>query len=146
MSIFSKILSGGVGDLIGKVGDVVDKFVTTGAEKEKLKQEMLKLVQDHEANMEAQLTERMKSEDAAITERWKSDMQSDSWLSKNTRPLVMLCLLGFFFVIATTDSIDSLQFDVKSGYVTLMESLLMVTVGAYFGSRGLEKIQKIRKK
>jgi len=69
-------------------------------------------------------------------------MGSDSWLSKNTRPIVMLSLLGFLFIIVICDSAN-ITFDVKESYITLMESLLITVVVAYFGSRGVEKFKSM---
>jgi len=145
MKFLSKIFAGGAGDLIEKVGNVADKFITTSAEKEQLKQELIKIVNEHEEKMAAQITEQMKSEDAAVTERWKADMGSDSWLSKNTRPLVMLSLVAFTFLIILNDSMAYFNFDVKEAYIELLQMLLMTTVVAYFGSRGVEKVQSMKK-
>lgn len=95
---------------------------------------------------EKEVTERMKSEDAAITGRWEADMKSDSWLSKNTRPLVLLSLIVFMFIVVLADSIPVINFDVKDTYVDLLKMLLNITIVAYFGSRGVEKVNKIRQK
>lgn len=142
MSIFSKILSGGAGELIEKVGSTIDRFVTTGAEKEQMKQEMLKLVQEHEAKLESELTARQLSEDSSVTERWKADSMSDSWLSKNARPLTLISTLAFMFVIILTDSTTYFTFEVKEGYISLIEQLLSIIVVAYFGGRSAEKVFK----
>ena len=80
-----------------------------------------------------------------ITERWKADMVSDSWMSKNIRPLALAFLtLSLAVYIVLDSSVDG--FEVKSEWVSLLSSLLLLVYGAYFGMRGLEKIQKIRKK
>lgn len=81
-----------------------------------------------------------------ITKRWQSDMQSDSWMSKNVRPLSLVILTVFMMFVIFTDSKDTWNFDVKESYITLMETLLVVVYFAYFGSRGYEKSQKIKNK
>lgn len=79
-----------------------------------------------------------------VTKRWGLDATSDSWLSKNVRPLTLVFLLLFMSVIVVCDSIGVSAFEVKDAYISLIESLLLTTVVAYFGSRGVEKYQKIR--
>lgn len=78
-----------------------------------------------------------------VTKRWQADMVSDSWLSKNVRPIVLLSLLVFFFILTITDSVVAWQFEVNTAYIELMKVLLVTTVAAYFGSRGMEKYKKI---
>lgn len=80
-----------------------------------------------------------------ITKRWQSDMASDSWLSKNIRPLVLAYLVVVVSLIAIVDS-TGLNFEMKSSYINLFETLLATVVVAYFGSRGVEKWQKIKNK
>ena len=80
-----------------------------------------------------------------ITKRWGMDSTSDSWLSKNVRPLVLVYLMVFMTFIIFSDSKVLWEFDVKEGYISLLESLLVTVVVAYFGSRGMEKYQKIKK-
>lgn len=79
-----------------------------------------------------------------VTKRWQSDMTSDSWLSKNVRPLVLLfltlCMATFIIIDSSNDG-----FTVKEDWISLLSSLLLLVYGAYFGGRSLEKIQKMRK-
>lgn len=81
-----------------------------------------------------------------ISKRWSADMTSDSWLSKNVRPLVLIYLIVFMSLIIVSDSKTGWGFDVNDGYIKLLESLLITVVVAYFGSRGVEKFQKIKNK
>ncbi len=83
------------------------------------------------------------AEDVNVTDRWKADMASDSWLSKNIRPLVLACLLGFTFLIITFDSLH-FRFKVDAAWVSMIQELLMTVFIAYFTSRGIEKIQSIK--
>ena len=79
-----------------------------------------------------------------VTERWDSDMTSDSWLSKNTRPLTLLYLTFMTTLFVILDSSDS-PFKVGSEWVELLKTLLVTVYVAYFGSRGFEKYKKITK-
>ena len=79
-----------------------------------------------------------------VSTRWNSDMKSDSWLSKNTRPLTLIYLTLASTLLIVLDSFHT-RFDVDSAWVELLKTLLITVYVAYFGSRGAEKIQKIRK-
>lgn len=81
-----------------------------------------------------------------VTKRWQSDMISDSWLSKNVRPLALIFLTFVITLLMFADSIEGWEFDVKTDYIDLMKALLVTVYFAYFGSRGYEKAQKIRNK
>ena len=78
-----------------------------------------------------------------ISERWASDMKSDSWLSKNTRPMTLIFLTLSMTIFIILDS--TVLLEIKTGWVSLMEALLITVYVAYFGSRGAEKITKIKK-
>jgi len=82
MSILTKLFSGGAADLVKGVGGVIDNLHTSKEEKLAAEQKIKELVSDYETKMEAN-----------ITDRWKSDMNSDSWLSKNVRPMVLIFLV-----------------------------------------------------
>ncbi len=74
-----------------------------------------------------------------ISERWKYDMRSDSWLSKNTRPLALIYLTVCMTLFIVFDSIQMI-FDMKSAWIDLLQTLLVTVYVAYFGSRGAEKV------
>ena len=120
-SVFSKLL--------GNADKVIDEVVTSQEEKLILKNELHKIVNEHKAVIEQE-----------VTKRWQADMNSDSWLSKSIRPLVMAWL-----VVATTllIFIDAgfIAFVVEDKWVDLLQIVLITVIGAYFGSRGLEKIK-----
>ena len=78
-----------------------------------------------------------------VSSRWKSDMKSDSWLSKNTRPITLIYLTLSMTIFIILDS--TVLLEIKTGWVSLMEALLITVYVAYFGSRGAEKITKINK-
>ena len=78
-----------------------------------------------------------------ISSRWASDMKSDSWLSKNTRPMALIFLTLAMTIFIILDS--TVLLEIKTGWVSLLEALLLTVYVAYFGSRGTEKITKIKK-
>lgn len=78
----------------------------------------------------------------AISDRWKADMGSDSWLSKNVRPMALISLLTLYLGLAVADSMDNWAFDVKESYIALLEVLMMTAFGAYFAGRSFEKFKR----
>jgi len=95
------------------------------------KEQALKLIEQDIAEMKE------------VSNRWKSDMKSDSWLSKNTRPITLIYLTLSMTIFIILDS--TVLLEIKTGWVSLMEALLITVYVAYFGSRGAEKITKINK-
>ena len=90
------------------------------------------------------LLEMDKQEAIEVTKRWESDMVSDSFLSKNVRPMALIFLTLFMVFVIFTDSKTEWSFDVKESYITLLETLLLAVYLAYFGSRGIEKYTKMK--
>ena len=76
-----------------------------------------------------------------ITERWKMDMQSDSWLSKNIRPLVLVFLVVSTVLMIFIDA-GAISFNVEDKWTDLLQLVLITVIGAYFGGRSLEKVKK----
>jgi len=134
----------GIGDIISKFKADPTKVLEMEAELEKLKlqheQAMARIIVD----TEVQYTKQIEAEETAISARWTADAQSDNKLAKYARPLTLLSLLGFLFVIIITDSLDypDIKFDVKADYIDLLKWLLITVVGAYFGGRSWEKMKK----
>ena len=79
----------------------------------------------------------------SVTERWKADMLSDSWLSKNIRPMVLVSLLSCYFLFALLSGFD---FTVTESYVELLAQMLMLVMGAYFAGRTIEKIVDMKER
>ena len=127
MSILNKIFSGGAGELVESVGGVLDNLTTSKEEKLAAKQKMKELIADYETKMEAN-----------ITDRWKADMNSDSWLSKNVRPLVLIFLVVCTVLMIFIDA-GTIEFDVEAKWTDLLQIVLITVIGAYFGGRSLEK-------
>jgi tRNA U38,U39,U40 pseudouridine synthase TruA len=130
MSIFSKILSSGATDLVKEVGGVIDNLTTTKEEKLEAEAKVRELVLSYESKMQEQ-----------ITERWKSDMQSDSFLSKNVRPMVLIFLVICTMLLAFIDA-GVLTFKVENTWIELIKMTLLTVIGAYFGGRSWEKVKK----
>ena len=130
MSILGKIFSGGATELVKGVGGVIDNLHTSKEEKLAAEQKIKQLVSDYETKMEAN-----------ITDRWKADMNSDSWLSKNVRPMVLIFLVVCTMLLIFIDA-GHINFTVKDSYVDLLQLVLITVIGAYFGGRSFEKRKK----
>ena len=128
--MLSKIFSAGAGELIKSVGGVIDNLHTSEEEKAQAEAKIKDLVMGYEAEMQKQ-----------VTERWKMDMQSDSWLSKNIRPLVLIFLVVSTVLLVFIDA-GVIAFEVKASWVDLLQLVLITVIGAYFGGRSLEKVKK----
>ena len=132
MSILGKMFSGGAADLINSVGDVVDNLHTSKEEKLEAEQKIKELVANYEIEMEKN-----------ITDRWKADMNSDSWLSKNIRPLVLAFLVVSTVLMIFIDA-GTINFIVEEKWTDLLQLVLITVIGAYFGGRSFEKTKKIK--
>ena len=128
--MLGNLLSGGAAELIKGVGGVIDNLHTSKEEKLAAEQKVKELISSYEIEMEKN-----------ITERWKMDMQSDSWLSKNIRPLVLIFLVVSTVLLVFIDA-GVIAFEVKASWVDLLQLVLITVIGAYFGGRSLEKVKK----
>ena len=125
-----KLLSLLTGGLVKDVGNVIDKLTTTDEERLAAKQKIQELVEKADQDAQTQ-----------ITERWKVDMQSDSFLSKNIRPLVLIYLTIIFTALSFFDG-NIGGFQVAEEYIPIFQSLLITVYGAYFVGRTWEKSKK----
>ena len=132
--LFAKLFGGAGLDVADKIGGLVDKFVRTKDEKAAFEKEMTVIFQEHELSLEKE-----------ISARHKADMSSDSWLSKNIRPMITIFSLAIYTLFAVTDG-NLGSFNIADRYVELMGQILSYALGFYFTSRGLEKISTIVKK
>ena len=130
MNIIKKILSSAGSKLVDSVGGVIDDLVTTDDERLAAKAKLKQIILDHEARMEQN-----------ITDRWKADMNSDSWLSKNVRPLVLIFLIVCTMLLIFIDA-GALSFEVEDKWTDLLQLVLITVIGAYFGGRSVEKYNK----
>tara|TARA_R100001460_G_scaffold101520_2_gene145581 strand:- start:1146 stop:1601 length:456 start_codon:yes stop_codon:yes gene_type:complete len=90
--------------------------------------------------------EQQNKEIEAITSRWQADSMSDSWLSKNVRPLILIWCICIFSLAGILDSVDSIPFNIGSTWNDTFEKVMMSVVLAYFGGRTTEKATSLFKK
>ena len=129
-----KILQFITGGLIKDIGQVIDDLVTTDEERLAAKQKVEELLE--RADKDAQ---------DEVTKRWESDMNSDSFLSKNIRPMVLIYLTFIFTALSFFDG-NVGGFKVAEEYIPIFQSLLITVYGAYFVGRTWEKSKKINNK
>jgi hypothetical protein len=130
MSILGKVFSAGAGKLVENVGGILDNLTTTKEEKLEAQAKIKDMIMSYEAEMQKQ-----------VTERWKVDMNSDSWLSKNIRPLVLVFLVVATVLLIFIDA-GTISFKVQDKWTDLLQLVLITVIGAYFGGRSLEKVKK----
>ena len=124
-------------------GKLIDKLIPDPEAKAKAQLDLAKMAQDGELAKMANETDLYKSEQAGVSDRWKADMASDSWLSKNIRPMTLAYILSSYLALAV---LDGFGFRVAEAYVTLLGQWGMLVMSAYFGGRTLEKIMDSRGK
>jgi hypothetical protein len=128
-----------LGALLDIGGKILDKVFPDPAQAEQAKLKLLEMQQNGElAQLQADMNEQNN-----VSERWKADLGSDSWLSKNVRPMTLVALLVAYFIFATASAFDIV---VKPAYVELLGQMIMLIVSAYFGGRTLEKIMEMKTK
>ena len=130
MSILSTIFSGGAKDLVEGVGGVIDNLHTSKEEKLEAERKVKELVSSYQSTLEKE-----------ISSRWNADMKSDSWLSKNVRPLVLVFLVVATVLMIFIDA-GTINFVVEAKWTDLLQLVLITVIGAYFGGRSLEKTKK----
>ena len=138
-----KFLSKAAPGILGTVGDVLPNNGVLGVVKNLISKDEAMPAEDKEKAMK--LLEMDMVEMQEVSKRWQSDMQSDSWLSKNTRPMSLIFLTISMVFLILLDSFEW-SFSVSAGWVDLLQTLLVTVYVAYFGSRGAEKFQSIKNK
>jgi len=134
MKILAKLFGGAGSGIASKLGNLVDKLVQTKDEKAQFQKEMEEIFIKAELDLEKE-----------ITARHNADMQSDSWLSKNIRPLLTIFSLVLYTLFALTDG-NIGEFNIANQYVDLLGQIVIMSLGFYFTSRGIEKTAKIIRK
>jgi hypothetical protein len=129
----------GIDDIVAVGMKLVDKLIPDPAQKAQAQLDLAKLAQEGQlAELQADMNEQNN-----ISERWKADLSSDSWLAKNIRPLSLIAIFSGYFIFAM---MSAFGMDANEAYVTLLGNWGMLVFGAYFGSRSLEKVAQMKYK
>ena len=127
--MLGQLFSGGAAELVKGVGGVIDNLHTSKEEKLEAERRIKAMIIGFESEMQKE-----------VSSRWEADMNSDSWLSKNVRPLVLIFLIICTMLLIFIDA-GTINFEVKSSWVDLLQLVLITVIGAYFGGRSLEKLK-----
>ena len=130
MNILGMLTGGGAKDLVKGVGGIIDNLHTSKEEKLEAERKIKEIVASYQATLEKE-----------ISTRWTADMASDSWLSKNVRPLVLIFLVISTVLLIFIDA-GAINFTVEAKWTDLLQLVLITVIGAYFGGRSLEKTKK----
>jgi hypothetical protein len=126
-NILSNLFSTGASTLVKTVGDTLDNLITSKEEKLAAKIALEKILLEHEAAIQKE-----------VSARWASDMNSDSWMSKNIRPLTLAFLIVCTMFLVFIDA-GSISFNVDEQWKSLLTVILTTVIAAYFGGRSYEK-------
>ena len=132
-NFITRLFSSGATKLVEGIGSVLDELITSKDEKLAAELKIKELIAKHEVEMETE-----------ITSRWASDMNSDSWLSKNVRPMVLIFLVVSTVILVFKDA-GVIEFIVEDKWVDLLQLVLITVIGAYFGGRSMEKVNNNKK-
>ena len=127
--------------ILGTVGEVLPDNGVLGLVKNLIHKDPVLPAEDKEKALK--LLEQDMIEMQEISKRWDSDMKSDSWLSKNTRPLSLIFLSVMTIAFIWVDSHENISFTVEQEWISLLKTLTTTVYVAYFGSRGAEKFKTI---
>ena len=128
--ILAKLFGGAAGGVAEKISNIIAKHTFSKEDRAKFEKEMTEVFIKAETDMQQN-----------VTERWKTDMNSDSWLSKNVRPMVLIFLVISTVLMVFIDA-GVISFNVKDTWIDLLQLVLITVIGAYFGGRSFEKIKK----
>jgi hypothetical protein len=128
--ILAKIFGGAAGGVAEKISNIIAKHTFSKEDRVRFENEMAKVFLEAESEMQQN-----------VTERWKTDMNSDSWLSKNVRPMVLIFLVVSTVLMVFIDA-GVITFDLKDSHTDLLQMVLLTCIGAYFGGRSYEKVKK----
>lgn len=129
----------GIDDIISTGLKIIDKVIPDPAQKAQAQLALQQLAQDGKlAELQADMNEANN-----ISDRWKADLASDSWLSKNIRPMSLIAIFTGYFLFAM---MSAFGYEANEAYVTLLGNWGMLVFGAYFGSRSLEKVAQMKYK
>jgi len=129
-----KIIQWLTGGVIKEVGDVIDKLTTTEEERLEVKKQIQQILEDADNRAQEE-----------VSRRWEADMKSDSFLSKNIRPMILIYLTVIFTSLAFFDG-NIGEFGLAKEYIPIFQTLLVTVYGAYFVGRTWEKAKSITNK
>jgi hypothetical protein len=129
--------------LLPFAGKLVDKLIPDPTAKAQAQMELTKLAYEGELARMANETDLYKTEQDSLSKRHEYDMTSDSWLSKNIRPMTLIAIFVGYFVFAF---MSAFNYDANEAYVTLLGQWGMLVMSFYFGGRSLEKIMEMLSK
>lgn len=127
--------------LLGIGGKLIDKLIPDPEAKAAAALELEKLAQSGELARMANETDIYKTEQSNVTERWSADMASDSWLSKNIRPLSLIAIFTAYFMFTT---MSAFGYNAQESYVQLLGQWGQIVFLAYFGGRTVEKLAEMK--
>jgi hypothetical protein len=129
----------GIDDIVGVGMKLIDKLIPDPAQKAQAQLDLAKMAQDGKlAELQADNVEAQE-----LTKRQEADMTSDSWLSKNIRPMTLIAILSGYFIFA---GLSAAKIEVNTEYVQLLGQWGMLIMSFYFGGRTLEKIMDMKAK
>jgi hypothetical protein len=131
----------GLDALLNVGGKLIDKLIPDPEAKAKAQLDLAKMAQDGELARIANETKLYETEQNNLTERTKADMASDSWLSKNIRPMTLVYILVAYLLLAI---LDASVIDIADAFVELLGQWGMLVMSFYFGGRTLEKIMDMK--
>tara|TARA_R110000868_G_scaffold284750_1_gene545177 strand:- start:92 stop:502 length:411 start_codon:yes stop_codon:yes gene_type:complete len=129
--------------LLGIGSQLIEKLIPDPEAKAKAQLELAKMDQDGELAKMANDTKLYEVEQTATTDRWKSDMGSDSWLSKNIRPMALIAIFVAYFIFT---AMSAFGYNAQESYVQLLGQWGQIIFLAYFGGRTVEKLADMRSK
>lgn len=139
MGLFNSILESGLSDVIDSTGKAIDSITTSDDERNKAKITLEKNMQSFKLDMETRANEFEKE----ITKRWESD--SEHTITRLVRPISYMFILALFALMVLFDG-NLGNIHIVQAYIPVIQTLLVTMTVAYFGSRGYEKVTKLKGK
>lgn len=143
MGILDSLATGPVGALLSVGSKILDKVIPDPAAAEAAKLELAKLAQAGELEKMANEAKMFETEQNNVSDRWKADMSSDSWLSKNIRPMALAAIFVAYFLFTM---MSAFGYNAQESYVQLLGQWGQIIFLAYFGGRTVEKLADMKGK
>ena len=129
----------GIDDIVSVGMKIIDKVIPDPKAKAEAEAQIMSMANEAKRmELEADMNEQNN-----VSDRWKADLSSDSWLSKNIRPMSLIAIFTGYFLFAM---MSAFGYEANEAYVTLLGNWGMLVFGAYFGSRSLEKVAQMKYK